>query len=219
MSLGSVMVSRVFGAPEVFWEVSGVFVVLCGFGVSRTFWRVLGVLGALVSVGVPGGFGWSLRVLGDSGGVGEPLRYFGGVWGILRGLGGIEGVSEVFWGVSGNVGVSKSFGGLWGVLRGLWGCPPPLTPPPAVCVLYTQRPGSHQWREVSDPIGGEQPISMLGCAQLGNWHVRVHSDSQLGCWGTSWPTNHQHVGAMTDQYVCVCQPDGQSACQWQPTSM
>lgn len=107
---------------------------------------------------------WVLEI---SGGFGEPLRYFAGVWGSLGDYGGggsgvslrCFGGSPGVLGVSGNGGVSKSFGGLWGCLR-------PLTPPPAVCVLYTQRPGTHQWQEVSDPIGGGQPISMLGCAQL-----------------------------------------------------
>lgn len=154
-----------------FCEVLGVSRGSRGLGSSRECWRLWG-------------FWVVFGVLEISGGFGEPLRCFGGVWGILGGFRGGSGVSL------------RCFGGLWG-------CLPLLTPPPAVCVLYTQSPGSHQWREVSDLIGGGQPISMLGCAQLANWYVSMYSASQSRCWGTSWPTNHQHAGAVNNQRVCV----------------
>uniref|UniRef100_A0A674H867 C2 domain-containing protein n=1 Tax=Taeniopygia guttata TaxID=59729 RepID=A0A674H867_TAEGU len=86
-----------------------------GLGSSRECW---GLWGFWVVFGV----------LEISGGFGEPLRCFGGVWGILGGFRGGSGVSLR-------------------CLGGLWGCLPLLTTPPAVCVLYTQSPGSHQWRE------------------------------------------------------------------------
>lgn len=137
-----------------------------------------------------------------SGRFGEPLRCIGGVWEILGGLRGLGESLRCFGGSLGILVPLRVLGSL-GCFGGSLGVPTPLTPPPAVCVLYTQRPGSHQWREVSDLIGGGQPISMLGCAQLGNWHVKMHSVSQSGYWGASWPTNHQHIGAMTNQHVCV----------------
>lgn len=154
------------------------------------FWEVFGDFGGLWGIWGTSEVFW--RCLGDLrgvlGGSGESLRCFGG--------------SQEFWESLGML-VSLRVLGSLGCFGGSPGVPAPLTPLPAVCVLYTQRPGSHQWREVSDPIGGRQPISMLGCAQLANRHVRMHSVSQSGYWGASWPTNHQHIAAMTYQHVCV----------------
>lgn len=87
----------------------------------------------------------------------------------------------------------RARGGVWGCPGGVRAPPDALPPVPAVCVLYTQRPGSRQWREVSARTG--RTAGMAGGRGGGR-------DGQSACWGVCRPAN-RHVGVPTNPHVGV----------------
>lgn len=87
----------------------------------------------------------------------------------------------------------RARGGVWGCPGGVRAPPDALPPVPAVCVLYTQRPGSRQWREVSARTGRTAGMA-------GGWGGG--RDGQSACWGVCRPAN-RHVGVPTNPHVGV----------------